>query len=110
MSEEKTDPRNGENPIDAPGYIYIDCPWVSGSLKGHGYSSDLLSECIKDSQEKEKKGLCILVAAKKKPFLADPQFLKYKGFKVCDGKYVTNEQMNDKKFLKLVGKIDGGRM
>ena len=22
----------------------------------------------------------------------------------CDGEYVTNEQMNDKKFLKLVGK------
>ena len=40
-------------PIDAPGYIYIDCPWVSGSLKGHGYSSDLLSECIKDSKDKE---------------------------------------------------------
>ena len=22
----------------------------------------------------------------------------------CDGEYVTNEQMNDKKFLKLVGR------
>ena len=29
-------------------------------------------------------GLCILAAAKKKPFLADPKFLKYKGFQVCD--------------------------
>ena len=38
------------NPIDAPGYMYIDCLWVSGSFKGHGYSSDLLSECIKDSK------------------------------------------------------------
>ena len=61
---------NAWNPIDAPGYIYIDCLWVSGSLKGHGYSSDLLSECIKDSKDKGKKGLCILAAAKKKPFLA----------------------------------------
>ena len=34
------------------GILYIDCLWVSGSFKGHGYSSDLLSECIKDSKEK----------------------------------------------------------
>ena len=72
------------NPIEAPGYMYIDCLWVSGSFKGHGYSSDLLSECIDDSKAKGKKGICILAAAKKKPFLADPKFLKYKGFEVCD--------------------------
>ena len=71
-------------PIDADGYMYIDCLWVSGSLKGHGYSTDLLNACIEDSREKGKKGLCILCAAKKKPFLADPKFLKYKGFSVCD--------------------------
>lgn len=71
-------------PIDADGYMYIDCLWVSGSFKGHGYSNDLLQECISDSKEKGKKGLCILCAAKKKPFLADPKFLKYKGFEVCD--------------------------
>ena len=72
------------NPIDADGYMYIDCLWVSGSLKGHGYSSDLLSECIKDSKNKGKLGLCILSSAKKKPFLADPKYLGHKGFKVCD--------------------------
>ena len=71
-------------PIEAPEYMYIDCLWVSGSLKGHGYSTDLLNACIEDSREKGKKGLCILCAAKKKPFLADPKFLKYKGFSVCD--------------------------
>ncbi len=71
-------------PIAADGYMYIDCLWVSGSLKGHGYAAELLDACIKDSKEKEKKGLCILAAAKKKPFLADPGFLKYKGFNVCD--------------------------
>ena len=37
------------------------------------------------------------------PFLADPKFLKYKRFVVGDeGEYITNEQMNDTKFLKLV--------
>ena len=44
------------NPIEAPGYMYINCLWVSGSFKGHGYSSDLLSECIEDSKEKGKEG------------------------------------------------------
>ena len=71
-------------PIEADGYTYIDCLWVSGSLKGHGYSNELLGACIDDSKEKGKKGLCILSSAKKKPFLADPKFLKYKGFSVCD--------------------------
>ena len=72
------------NPIDAPGYLYIDCLWVSGSMKGHGYSNDLLNECIRDGKAQGKRGLCILSSAKKKPFLADPKFLKYKGFSVCD--------------------------
>ncbi len=71
-------------PIIAEGYMYIDCLWVSGSFKGHGYSNDLLGECIRDSKEKGKKGLCILSAAKKKPFLADPKYLKHKGFAVGD--------------------------
>ncbi len=71
-------------PIEADGCMYIDCLWVSGSLKGHGYSSDLLDACISDSREQGKQGLCILSSAKKKPFLADPKYLKYKGFAVCD--------------------------
>ena len=75
---------NAWNPIEAEGYMYIDCLWVSGSLKGHGYGGDLLASCVRDSREQGKNGLCILAAAKKRPFLADPKFLKYKGFSVCD--------------------------
>ena len=75
---------NAWNPIEADGYMYIDCLWVSGSFKGHGYSNDLLSACIEDSRKKGKQGLCILSSAKKKPFLADPKYLKHKGFTVCD--------------------------
>ena len=71
-------------PIKADGYMYIDCLWVSGTLKGHGYSTELLDACINDSKEKGKKGLCILCAVKKKPFLADPKFLEYKGFIIGD--------------------------
>lgn len=72
------------NPITAEGYMFIDCLWVSGSLKGHGYAGDLLQACISDAVDKGKKGLCILSSARKKPFLADPKFLKYKGFRPCD--------------------------
>jgi len=75
---------NAWNPISAEGYMYIDCLWVSGALKGHGYSNDLLDACVRDSREKGKKGLCILSAAKKRPFLADLKYLKHKGFAVCD--------------------------
>lgn len=75
---------NAWNPIEAEGYMYIDCLWVAGSFKGNGYSTELLNACIEDSKKKGKKGLCILAAAKKKPFLADPKFLKHKGFLVCD--------------------------
>lgn len=75
---------NAWNPIDADGYLYIDCLWVSGSFKGHGYSTDLLDACIADAREQGKCGLCILSSAKKKPFLADPKFLQYKGFTVAD--------------------------
>ena len=72
------------NPIEAPGYMYIDCLWVAGSFKGHGYSADLLNVCAEDSKAKGKCGLCLLSSAKKKPFLADPKFLKHKGFSVAD--------------------------
>jgi len=71
-------------PIVAENYMYIDCFWVSGSLKGHGYSNDLLTSCIEDSKAKGKVGLCILSSAKKRPFLSDPKHLIYKGFKVAD--------------------------
>ena len=71
-------------PIKADGYMYIDCLWVSGSFKGHGYANDLLKECIIDSKAKKRKGLCVLSSARKKPFLSDPKFLEHKGFKVCD--------------------------
>lgn len=72
-------------PIIADGYIYINCLWVSGSLKGHGYSNDLLSECIKDAKEQGKKGVCILSSdGRKKEFLSDPKYMEHKGFTVAD--------------------------
>ena len=71
-------------PIKADNYLYIDCLWVSGSFKGHGYSNDLLNACIEDGKKQKKLGLCILSSAKKRGFLADPKFLNYKGFEAAD--------------------------
>ena len=72
-------------PIEADGYIYIDCLWVSGSMKGHGYSNDLLSECERDAKEHGRKGLCILSSdGRKREFLSDPKYLAHKGFITAD--------------------------
>ncbi len=71
-------------PVIAEKYMYIDCLWVSGSFKGQGYSNDLLNRCIEDSKAKGKVGLCILSSVRKKPYLSDPKYLAYKGFKVAD--------------------------
>jgi hypothetical protein len=71
-------------PIEAEGYMHINCFWVSGQFKGQGYSNLLLDECLKDSKAKGKKGLSVLSSKKKMPYLSDPQYLKYKGFIVAD--------------------------
>lgn len=71
-------------PIEADGYMHINCFWVSGSLKGHGYSNDLLAACIQDAKEKGKKGITVISSVKKLPFLSDPKYLTYKGFRIAD--------------------------
>lgn len=75
---------NGWEPIDAEGYMLINCLWVSGKFKGQGYSSDLLEECIQDSKALKMKGIVIVSSKKKRGYLSDPKFLEYKGFKVAD--------------------------
>lgn len=71
-------------PIEADGYMYINCLWVSGQLKGHGYSNLLLDACMEDSRAKGKKGLAVLSSKKKQGFLSDPGYMKYKGFVTAD--------------------------
>ncbi len=75
---------NAWAPIDADGYMYIDCFWVSGQYKGQGNANLLLDACIADSRAKGKKGLCVLSSKKKKPFLSDGAYLAYKGFQLAD--------------------------
>lgn len=75
---------NAWAPIVANGFLYIDCFWVSGQYKGHGYSNELLNACIEDAKKQGKNGLVILSSNKKMPFLSDPKYLKHKGFEVVD--------------------------
>ena len=56
-------------PIVADGYTYIDCLWVSGSFKGHGYSNDLLGECIKDSKKRARSDFAYFRQQRKSRFL-----------------------------------------
>ena len=72
-------------PIEAEGYLYINCLWIAGAMKGHGYSNDLLNACIRDARAQARRGVCILCAeGRKREFLADPKFLAYKGFQTAD--------------------------
>lgn len=72
-------------PIETDNYIFIDCLWITGKLKGYGYSNDLLNECINDAISNKKQGICILSSeGRKKEFLSDTKYLMHKGFKVAD--------------------------
>lgn len=71
-------------PIDAPGWMHIDCFWVSGQFKGQGWANRLLEECIADAKAQGKQGLTVLSSAKKKPYLSDPGYLRHKGFRLAD--------------------------
>lgn len=72
-------------PIDAKDCLYINCLWIAGAMKGHGYANDLLAECVRDAKSQGRTGICILSATgRKREFLADPKFLAYKGFVTAD--------------------------
>ncbi len=73
---------NAWSPIDAPGYLYIDCFWVSGKYKGKGNGSMLYEACLQDAQNKN--GIVVITSKKKQPFLNDKKFFKQKGFTLCD--------------------------
>lgn len=70
------------SPVVAPGYLYINCFWVSGSFKGKGYGAGLMESCLKDA--KDIAGIVALSSSKKRPFLSDGKFLKKYGFVKCD--------------------------
>lgn len=75
---------NAWYPIDAPGYMHINCFWISGQYKGKGYANELLNQCIEDAKAKGKCGITIIASEKKRSYLPDPDYMKYKGFTAAD--------------------------
>lgn len=71
-------------PVCAPGYLYINCLWVSGKYKNKGYGDQLLDRLKAKAVTEGKKGLVVLSSKKKRHFLSDPEHLKHYGFKVAD--------------------------
>lgn len=84
MFIEYTIAENAWAPIEADGYIFIDCFWVAGKFKSRGVASALLDECIKDSKKLKKKGVTAISSDKKRHFLSDGNFYKHKGFNIAD--------------------------
>ena len=71
-------------PIEAEGYLHIDCLWVSGQLAGCGYADELLDSCIEDGKAQGRAGLTVLSSKKKAPYLSDPKYLRHRGFQLAD--------------------------
>lgn len=71
-------------PLEAKGYMFINCFWVAGSYKGKGYGKQLLAECEADAKSQGHKGVTIIVGKKKRPFLSDKTFMLRQGYEICD--------------------------
>lgn len=69
-------------PVQAPGYMFIDCLWVAGSYKGKGLGKRLLQECIEDSRDMN--GIVAISTNPSRPFTTDRTFFLKHGFEVCD--------------------------
>ena len=71
-------------PIDAPYYLLLNCFWVSGKYKGHGYGKELLRLAMEDAKSQGKDGLVTVVGTKKFHFMSDTKWLLKQGFETCD--------------------------
>lgn len=71
-------------PISAPGYLNINCFWVSGKHKKQGYGKLLLQSAWEDAQAQGKKGLVTVVGTRKFHFMSDTKWLLRQGFEEAD--------------------------
>ncbi len=70
-------------PLEAPGWLFAQCFWVSGRFAGTGLGARLLDAAWADAEKA--RGLCFLAAVRgKKPFLSDGRYLKSRGYVVAD--------------------------
>lgn len=71
-------------PIEAPNYMYINCLWVSGRYKNHGYAKQLLHYCKEDAVNRGMDGIVHIVGKKNYPYLSDRRFFEHMGFELVD--------------------------
>jgi len=71
-------------PVDAPGYAMIQCFWVSGRYKGHGFGRKLYDACESACREAGYRGIAAVVGSSKRPFMVDKGVLLHFGFEVRD--------------------------
>lgn len=71
-------------PVDAPGYLMINCFWVSGQYKGQGHAKALLQSAIDDAKAQGKNGLVTVVGTKKFHFMSDTKWLLSQGFEIIE--------------------------
>lgn len=73
-------------PLDAPGFMVLNCFWVAGQFKGQGYGARLLQQAMQDasSDATSMNGLVAVTGEKKRPYMSDPKYLEKQGFECVD--------------------------
>lgn len=71
-------------PVEAPGYLMINCFWVAGQYKGKGYAKALLQTAIDDAVAQGKAGLVTVVGTTKFHFMSDTKWLLRQGFETVE--------------------------
>ncbi|MBN1145099.1 MAG: YoaP domain-containing protein [Bacteroidales bacterium] len=71
-------------PIHAPGYLLMNCFWVSGQYKGKGYGKELLRLALEDADKQGKNGLVTVAGTTKFHFMSDANWLLRQGFETVE--------------------------
>jgi len=71
-------------PVDARGYLMVNCFWVSGQYAKKGYAKALLQSALDDAAAQGKNGLVTVVGTKKFHFMSDTKWLLKQGFVEVD--------------------------
>lgn len=74
----------GWAPVLAPGYLLVNCFWVSGQYKGQGYAKALLNLALDDALTQNKNGLVTVVGTNKFHFMSDTKWLLKHGFETVE--------------------------
>ncbi|MDC8756708.1 YoaP domain-containing protein [Janthinobacterium fluminis] len=69
-------------PLDASGYMVVNCFWVSGRFKMQGHGRRLLQRVITDAAAMH--GLVAVTGEKKRPYMSDPAYFEKQGFACVD--------------------------